>query len=70
MEKIQAAVSLALLDTETCTAAADVRELQKPGAPEDLDDRRVLAVVIHTYRKVVNTGDVEGDGDVIEEEGW
>ena len=70
MEKIQTAVSLALRDTETCTTAAEVREIQEHGSLDDLDDRRVLAVITtQSYHKATN-GDIRKDEDKSEEEGW
>lgn len=74
MDKFQNAVSLALRDTETCIAVAEVLELPMHGRLED--NRRILAVITHNRPKAVNTGDnvvtttVEQDGNSSEEEGW
>jgi len=67
MDKTQTAVSLALRGTETCTTIADVREITRPGDPEDSDVRRVLAVITHQHNKALNT---EEDKDGNEEDGW
>jgi len=76
MDKMQIAVSLALRDTETCTAAAEVWEdLQIPVVEQSEDHRRVLAVVTHTYTaKGYDSGVRHVDGaevlDGEREEGW
>jgi len=73
MDKIQSAVSLALRDTETCTAATEVWEdSQTPAGGSQASQRRVLAVVTHSSAGG-GSGSIEGDiegGDVVIEEGW
>jgi hypothetical protein len=77
MDKIQAAVSLALRDTEICIAAAEVEELPKHHDESAEDDRRVVAVVTHNYFQAMDASDNVDDpanaeqGDEAEvEEGW
>jgi CII-binding regulator of phage lambda lysogenization HflD len=70
MDEIQTAVALALRDTETCTVAAEVRQLARRGHSED--ERCVLAVVTHRHPKAGVLEDVIGgqEGDLGEEQGW
>lgn len=70
----QNSVSLALRDSEACTAATEVWEdIQTPSGGPQESQRRVLAVVTHSFvmdgSGSTGKGETEKGEDMIEE-GW